>query len=201
MEEKRYASDIAGHCNEPTAWKILMEVSDQLMNHKQLIVNPFIIEIREDRHFALSTTETQLSGFDAPEVTTAYRNEANVVWSLGAALFYVVMGRQVMNGKGGVGQTGTSKLPYMRSEWPELSELVQRCLHYQPSQRPGLQEIYNKASEQQSRCMEEIRHGPKFKKNSENAIDGTINAADMMAFWPESMHETQVINLKNKTRL
>lgn len=199
--EKRYASDIAGHCNEPTAWQILKEVSQQIIERKQLIANPYIIEIGDNGHFALSPTETQPSGFDAPEVATAPRTEASVVWSLGATLFYVVMGRQVMNGKGGEGQSETSKLPYMRSEWPELSELVQQCLRYQPRQRPGLQQILDKASKQHDRCLGEIRRGPKFKKNSENAIDGTINAADEMAFWPESMHETQLINLKNKTRL
>ena len=201
MEEKRYASDIAGHCNEPTAWQILKEVSRLLINNNQLIVNPFIIEIGGDGHLALSPTETQLRGFDAPEVTSAHRTETSVVWSLGATLFYVVMGHQVMNGKGGAGQSETSKLPYMRSEWPELSELVQQCLRYQPLQRPSLQQILDKASEQHDRCMEEIRRGPKFKKNSENTIDGTINAEDEMAFWPESMHETQRINIKNKTRL
>lgn len=201
MEEKRYASDIAGHCNEPTAWQILKEVSQQIIERKQLIVNPFIIEIGDNGYFTLSPTETQSSGFDAPEVAAAHRAEASVVWSLGATLFYVVMGRQVMNDKGGAGQSETSKLPYMRSEWPVLSELVQRCLRYHPQQRPSLQQILDKASEQHGRCMEEIRRGPKFKKNSENAIDGTINAANEMAFWPESMHETQHINLKNKTRL
>ena len=201
MEEKQYASDIAGHCNEPTAWKILKEGSQQIIEHKQLIINPFFIEIKEDVHFALSPTEIHPSGFDAPEVATSHHTEASVVWSLGATIFYVVMGRQVMNNKGGAGQTETSKLPYMRSEWPELSELVQQCLRFHPSQRPSLQQILDKASEQHDRCMEEISRGPKFKKNSENAIDGTINATDEIAFWPESMHETQVINQKNKTRL
>ena len=196
MEEKRHASDIAGHCNEPTAWQILKEVSQQIIEHKQLIINPFFIEIEEDGHFALSPTEIHPSGFDAPEVATSYHTEASVVWSLGATIFYVVMGRQVMNNKGGAGQTETSKLPYMRSEWPELSELVQSCLRYHPSQRPNLQQILDKASEQHGRCMEEIRRGPRFKKRPENAVVGTINAMDDMAFWPESMHETQVINPK-----
>ena len=201
MEEKRYASDIAGHCNEPTAWQILKEVSELLIKCKQMIANPFIIEIEGNGHFALLPAETQAAGFDAPEVDNTHRTEASVVWSLGATLFYVVMGRQVMNGKGSAGQSETSKLPYMRSEWPELSEWVQSCLRYQPSLRPDLQKILDKASEQHGRCMEEIRRGPKFKKKPENAVDGMINAADDMAFWPESMHETQVINLKNKTRL
>lgn len=196
MEEKRYASDIAGHCNEPTAWQILMEVSQQLIERKQLIVNPFIFEIEEDGHFMLLSSETQLSGFDAPEAIDGQHTETSAVWSLGASLFHIVMGHQVMNGKGGAGQSENSKLPYMRSEWPVMSELVQQCLRYQPSQRPTLQQILNKATEQHNRCKEEVRRGPKFKKVTDLA-DATINAADDMAFWPEAMHKIQNANTLN----
>lgn len=198
MEEKKYASDIAGHCNEPTAWQILKEASQQLIEHKQLVINPFIIEIGEDGHFALLPSETQVAGFDAPEANGTHRAEASSVWSLGATLFHIVMGRQVMNGKGGTGQSATSRLPYMRSEWPKMSKLVQQCLRYQPSQRPTLQQIHDKAEEQYSRCMEEVRRGPRFKKATEHASNGTINAANGMAFWPETMYETQPINPINE---
>ena len=200
MEEKRYTSDISGHCNEPTAWQILKEVSEQLAERKQLVVNPFIIEIGEDGHFALLPSETQVTGFDAPEANDTQRNEASTVWSLGATLFHIVMARQVMNGKGGAGQKETSKLPYMRSEWPKMSELVQQCLRYQPSQRPNLQQIHDKAAEQHSCCVEEIRRGPKFKKNLNLLNDGTIYATNDMAFWPETMHETHYNNLLNETK-
>lgn len=194
MDEKRYTSDIAGHCNEPTAWQILMEVSEQLAERKQLVVNPFIIEIGEDGHFALLPSKTQVAGFDAPEANSTHRNEASVVWSLGATLFHIVMARQVMNDKGGAGQKETSKLPYMRSEWPKMSELVQQCLRYQPSQRPTLQQIHDNATQQHNRCTEEIRRGPKFKKDVNSPIDGTINATNDMGFWPETMHETHPFN-------
>lgn len=194
MEEKRYTSDIAGHCNEPTAWQILKEVSEQLAEHKQLVVNPFIIEICEDGHFSLLPSETQVVGFDAPEADNTHRNEASVVWSLGATLFHIVMARQVMNGKGGAGQKEASKLPYMRSEWPKMSELVQQCLRYQPTQRPTLKQLHDSATEQYSRCTEEVRRGPKFKKKLNSLTDGTINATNNMGFWPETMHETHPFN-------
>lgn len=199
MEEKRYTSDIAGHCNEPTAWQILKEVSEQLIDRKLPVVNPFIIEIGEDSHFVLLPSETQVAGFDAPEADDTHRTEASTVWSLGATLFHVVMGRQVMNGKGGAGQNENSRLPYMRSEWPTMSELVQHCLRYQPSQRPTLQQIHDKAAEQHSRCLDDIRRGPKFKIATALATDGTINATNDMAFWPETMHKTPSINHIDET--
>ena len=194
MEEKQYTSDIAGHCNEPTAWQILREVSKQQIERKQSLINPFIIEIEEDGCFTLLSAETQVLGFDAPEVDGAHRTEASAVWSLGATMFHIVMGHQVMNGKGGAGQSENSRLPYMRSEWPLMSELVQQCLRYHPSQRPSLQYILDKATEQYNRCMEEVRRGPKFKKTSDFTFDGSINATDDMAFWPETMHKTYSIN-------
>ncbi len=190
MEDKRYISDFAGHCNEHTAWQILKEVSRQLIDRKQLIVNPFIIEIGEDGHFILVPAETQQPGFDAPATDTISRDESNAVWSLGATLFFTVMGRQVMNGKGGAGQNEASKLPYLRSEWPAMSELLQQCLRYHASQRITLLQIHDIATIQYNRCMEEIRRGPKLKKNIGTASDGTINATNDMAFWPESMLKT-----------
>ena len=194
MEEKRYTSDLAGHCNEPTAWQILKEVSQQQIERKPSLVNPFIIEIEENGRFTLLPAETQVLGFDAPEVDGTHRTEASAVWSLGATLFYIVMGRQVMNGKGGAGQSENSRLPYMRSEWPLMSELVQQCLRYHSSQRPSLQHILDKATEQYNQCMEEVRRGPKFKKASDFAFDGSNNATNDMAFWPEAMHKTYSIN-------
>lgn len=190
MEEKRYISDLAGHCNEPTAWQILKEVSQQLMEHKHLVVNPFIIEIDENGHFTLMPADTQQPGFDAPATDDTNRDESSAVWSLGATLFYTVIGRQVMNGKGGTGQSEASRLPYMRSEWPVMSELLQQCLRYQASQRITLLQIHDIATKQYNRCMEEIRRGPRLKKNTDNTSEGTINAANDMAFWPETMHKT-----------
>lgn len=199
MEEKRYTSDFAGHCNESSAWQIIKEISQQLIEHKQHVVNPFIIEIGEDGHFTLMPSETQASGFDAPEVNNNQRTEASAVWSLGATVFHIVMGLQVMNGKGGTGQSETSRLPYMRSEWPVMSELVQKCLCYQPSQRLTLQQVLGIATEQYNRCKEEIRRGPKFKQASETTPNGMINASDDMAFWPETMHETHNTHPLNKS--
>lgn len=187
MEERLHTSDFAGHCNEATAWRILKEVSQQLMERKQFIVNPFIIEIDDDGHFILSTAQTQHNGYDAPEVVPDMPiTESGAVWSLGATLFYIVMGRNVMNGRGGHYQKEASKLPYMRSEWPEMSELVKQCLQYEPTLRPSLHDIQDNASKYDQRCQDEIRRGPNLKSvpPAHQTSDVTENN---LSFWPETM--------------
>lgn len=186
MSEKIPVSELASHCNEALAWSILEEVSRQLMEGKQRIVNPFIINIGEDGHLFLASAQEQQSGFDPHEVNANTRTETGVVWSLGATLFYIVMGRIVMNGKGGEGQSETSKLPYIRSEWPDMSELVQRCLQFEPANRPTLQEIHDKALQHRKRCQEDIRRGPKIKSFSSDSNKLEAKEKELI-FWPESM--------------
>lgn len=194
MSEKTYTTDLAGHCNEPTAWKILKETSGQMMERQQLIVNPSLIAIEDNGSFTLQPDTLQQSGFDAPETSHSDRTTASAVWSMGATLFYIVMGRQVMNDKGGQSQTATSKLPYMRIDWPELSDLVQQCLQYAPAKRPSLQQIHDKAVAQCTRCENDIKRGPKIKAvASPQHFDNTELELD---FWPETM---QPINQTKKS--
>lgn len=189
MEEKIYTAEIAGHCNEPTAWRILKEMTESFMRHGLSPIHPYCIVIEDDGSFSLAHVKVQAchEGFNPPEYTEQSVNEASIVWSLGATVFFLVTGRQVMNGKGGKGQQRSSKLPYLRSEWPELSELVQQCLHYEPKRRPTLVEINEKAREQYDRCLKEIKHGPKFKDNI-NSSQGNHSLEDKdLSFWPETM--------------
>ncbi len=190
MSETIYISELAGHCNEVTAWRILKEASQQLIEQGQYVVSPSSIAIADDGHFALMPTNTPRDGFDAPQSDAANRNAADAVWSLGATLFYVVMGRQVMNGKGGKGQTASSKLPYLRSKWPEMSKLVQQCLQYDPALRPTLHDILDKSTKQYERCLADIKRGPKFKPSRDPDNDTIEGRDDALAFWPDNMEST-----------
>lgn len=193
MEDKIYASELSGHCNELTAWQILAEISEALIHKGLRSIDPQYIEIGEDGHFSLAaaTVSPNGDGFDAPETTGGLSTESGAVWSLGAILFFIVMGRQVMNGKGGKGQRDSSKLPYMRSEWPEMSELVQNCLQFNPARRPTLQQVYDRASQQYQRCLDEVRKGPKLKIG-ENSTQKEVAMVDQdIAFWPETMQVSQ----------
>lgn len=185
MNEKPTIADLAGHVNEPTAWNILKDLSEQAIEHRQYLINPFLAEIREDGHFTLTSSASQQPGFDAPEVMHANQTEASAVWSLGATIFYAVMGMQVMNGKGGQSQTPNSRLPYMRSEWPEMSELIQQCLQFDPLNRITLKNIHNMSLQHYEQCLNQIKRGPRFKR-TEQLLTTEISKQDL-DFWPETM--------------
>ena len=189
MDHILYAADLAGHCNELTAWRIIKQVSGQLMSHSTMPVSPFNIKINEDGSFALvENAVAEADTFMAPEATKAAPTEAGQVWSLAASVFYLVMGCQIMNGKGGKGQHATSKVPYMRSEFAKLSELVQQCLQYRPELRPSAKEVNEMSSEQYKQCLEVVSRGPKFREKTDTA-DKTKDIDNELAFWPEPMRQ------------
>ena len=188
-DETLNASELAGHCSEMTAWRILMDVSQALQSDSSAPVCPALIAIQEDGSFTLTkpTESFELGGFAAPETHQGTATEACAVWSLAAAIFYVVMGRQVMNDKGGAAQHESSKLPFMRSSWPLLSETVQRCLNYHPEQRPSLAEIHELASQRYNLCIESIKKGPKFQEKKSGNDQNDSQTMRNLAFWPETM--------------
>ena len=187
MDERYYAAELAGYCNRMTAWKIIKDVSEELLAGKAVAVSPFRIEIKENGGFALVKKDEPfaLDGFVAPEITDGNITEASQVWALAASVFYIVMGCQIMNGKGGRGQLESSRIPYMRSEMPQLSELIQKCLNYHPELRPSLEKVHETACEELAQCDDTVRRGPKFnKKNNPNEV--SEKEKDDIAFWPEA---------------
>ena len=189
------AGELAGHCNELTAWRILMDVSQALPSDGTTPVTPTLITIQEDGSFALSKAEASypVGGFAAPECSQGTATAASSVWSLAASVFYIVMGRQVMNDKGGSAQRESSKLPVMRSSWPLLSETVQRCLSFHPEQRPTMAEIHALATERYNLCMEDIKKGPKFQEKKSGNDQNDIQTMRNLAFWPETMKKALLV--------
>lgn len=191
MEETLHASDLAGHCNEVTAWRVLRDVSGILLTDPTLPVSPYLIEICDDGSFTLAHPEesVDLGGFAAPEHGKVTPSEASAVWSLAASLFYIVMGCQVMNGKGGKAQHESSKLPYMRSALPLLSETVQQCLQFHPESRPSLQKIHDLAAQWFDFCNDEVKKGPKFQEKGSFISDTAGQTGKELDFWPEAMQQ------------
>lgn len=198
MKEQPNIADIAGRCNEPTAWHLFLEISDDLLEHGPDAVDPYRIIINNDGHFSLLRTSMgHYDSFDAPEIGVGQpneTNEANAAWSLGATAFFVVMGRQVMNDRGSKGQKASSKLPYMRNTWPALSELVQRCLDFIPENRPSLQDIHKLSEKECNRCDDDIRRGPKFKE-SPSTVTSKLHTDTEPSFWPETMKNPETYTL------
>ncbi len=186
MDEKLYAIELAGQCNELTAWSILKDTSAAMLDANPSSVDPSRIEIKDDGSFALAApSDAELKGFDAPETCHGTTAANSGVWSLAASLFYIVMGCQVMNGKGGSAQHESSRLPFMRSTWPKLSALIQQCLDYHPEKRPSMQEVNAMAAEQYMTCSETVKKGPKFQEKTPD--QGRPDNDTIAAFWPEAM--------------
>ena len=187
------AEGLAGYCLEVTAWQLLRDLSEVLLAKPQSYrglgcIAPERILVEDGRFVFDAKAVQEVPGiFDAPEQTKDHESEAAVVWSLGATVFYLIMGCAVMNGRGGRGQRDTSKLPYMRSEMPELSELVQRSLSFSPAQRPTLAEVNSQARKHYDECLRAIKAGPKLRNNTENDVASSSSADSSEALWPEAM--------------
>ena len=110
--------------------------------------------------------------------------QRGALWSLSATVFRMIMGCNIMNGRGGKAQKETSKLPVMRSEMPALSRLVQQCLDYNPAKRPSIDEVIATAKENLERCKEAMKKGPRMKP--ETASSASASQADSTV-WPEEM--------------
>jgi len=184
---------LAGYCPEVAAWQLLSDLTQSLkeVSLGELPTGCFVpdhISIANGRFQLLNDSSNPLlTPFDAPELSVASaqgQSVASASWSLGALTFYLVMGCVVMNGLGGRGQRRSSKLPYLRPALPELSELVLRCLAYEPTERPTLEEIQQIAEKQLDICQKIIKKGPRPKPANEKQQ----TLVDMsVSLWPEEM--------------
>ena len=180
------ASDFSGYCQEITAWRVMADITDGLLadaQYDKVVVSPKAIAINDDGSFRLVDQKPD-EVFEAPETRRGKKNEASLVWSLAATIFHLVMGCDIMNGKGGAGQHAKSKVPYMRSEMPLMSALLQRCLHFDPTERPSLSEVSQTAHQQYEACSNFLKKGPAFKQ----VIDSTGKSGSRIdEVWPEEM--------------
>lgn len=172
---------------EIAAWRLLCDIAQELLRQEgNAIVKPSLISIQEDGGFQLEAPqgEVAIDGFDAPECAHSGRTTESTVWSLGATVFYIMMGCQVMNGRGGRGQTAQSRIPYLRHGMPDLSELTQRSLRYQPRLRPTVQDIITIAKANLQRCEDQMQKGPQLHQTKDVTVQRT---AGEEGFWPEEM--------------
>lgn len=183
------AEGFAGYCDELTAWQMMADVARQVMDngHEAMAdISPSRIAINGSGFVLVPLQDCHDDAFVAPELINNRQQatEKSAVWSLAATVFRMVMGCNIMNGRGGKAQKATSKLPFMRSEMPEMSRLVQQCLDYDAGKRPTLAEMLAKAKENLERCKEELKNGPRMKP--ETASSTSAAETDSSA-WPEEM--------------
>lgn len=175
---ERDISAIAGEIDESDAWRILHDVATQLCGGCRTPVCPEHILIDGDG-FVLSEWSGSRDGrFTAPE---GYEP----VWALGATAFQVFLGCHVFQGLGGKGQTRTAPVPTLRRELPELSNLIARCLDFDPKRRPSMGDVVKTASENLERCIRNKSEFPPLKPSESMSMPASADEIDR--YWPEEM--------------
>jgi serine/threonine protein kinase len=118
--------------------------------------------------------------FVAPE---GPMDESSDVWSLGATVFTLVLGNPVFNGLGGKAQQPDSPVPYLRKAMPELSDLLCRCLAFDPKARPSPALLSEEAETGLRQCLDKKPQRPLKPMNERAGNRGSPEAG----FWPDPM--------------
>lgn len=177
---ERDATGIAGEIDELTAWEILRDVAGQAEG-ADTPVSPEHILIDGPRFILNPHSRSQDRRYMAP---AGY----DPVWALGASIFYIFLGCDVFQGRGGKGETATTPVPVLRRELPELSRLVADCLAFDPGKRPSLKTIAETAEKNILRCRENLSEFPPVRLNEgEDPKIMKISDDDLERWWPEEM--------------
>lgn len=172
---ERDITAIAGEIDELTAWQIMSDVATLSKDTKTPIA-PEHIFIDGDGFVLSEWSDSEDERFIAPEGYSP-------VWALAATVFYVYLGCHVFQGLGGRGQTKTTLIPTLRRELPELSNLIIRCLDFDPTKRPEMSEVITISEDNAKRCKTIRNDFPALRKVSENVI----TADEIDTYWPEEM--------------
>lgn len=185
--EGRSLDNIAGHLGEEMAWTLLLEVGQALEYvHAKGLYHGGVCPANllwNGEHVMLSG----LGGADDAIPFTAPESGKSApadIWSLAACVFYLYMGSQVFNGLGGKAQKKESVIPTMRQELPELSQLIMRCLAFDPEERPSASQLVKEAAQGLEQARAKVYTRP--------AKPGPLPSLDdpFTAFWPEEMTDT-----------
>lgn len=198
----RSVDGVAGFMDEDTIWSLIHDISSALACvHEEGCVHADVKPsniLWTGTQFMLadfSSCRRLAEGGDSPDVAddkssfhyqapeaVAHRCEtASDVWSLGATVFHLFMGSLVFNGFGGRAQLPQSPVPFMRKEHAELSDLVCRCLSFNPADRPSASQIAKAAEEHLAGLTRRPTVRPRKPKETGALTDSPSD------FWPEEM--------------
>lgn len=188
---ERAADGIAGYCSEKEVWRFVRDVSEALMYihskgiiHKDLKPSNVIIA---DNSYILSDFDMEgdltSCAFTPPEWSKECDKitSKSDIWSLGASVYNLLNGSFVFGGRGSFLQKENTKKPSLRKDKysEHISMLVDKCLNFNPEDRPTAKQVYLIAQEMLDKRI----------KNAKNRIimknKQICNKYDDI--WPEEM--------------
>lgn len=177
---------IAGYCTEKALWKLLVDVSSELMNADSKdfkVLMPEMVIVDGDTFRINNNPQNHTMEFCPPEGIENY-GEKGLVWSLGAVVCYASSGHYVFGGRGGAYQRDhpSVELPTLKKEHVALTALVKRCLCFAPSQRISLDELHAIAKEgfKSNQLIKRVRRVKEM-------VEENVSSTNMDDLWPEKM--------------
>lgn len=175
---------IAGYTTPRIVWRLIADLTEGWKPGSLSNIMPGNIGI-SDEHFTVTAADDKCGAFTAPELfspdSSHANREASEVWTIGALAFYTLMGMHVFEGKGGLTQTAHTVVPRIGSQHcpAELSQMVHRCLSFDPSCRPAMSTL--------SKAAQAALAGKAMPPKRLVTATGTSYKSELVKFWPEEM--------------
>lgn len=179
-------SDIAGYCPEKAIWKMLVDVTGYYLGKEPLSrIGPECVVIAGEV-FLTMPRDTTDHHFMAPEAD-GQQNPAQteIVWSIGALIYYASTGRILFGGHGGSYQRQhpTVSLPVLPKTHQSLTPIMQRCLCDTASKRICMEELNEEAKRGLLACSNRKRKVMLAEKEPDEVM------VQSQVCWPEEMKE------------
>lgn len=188
MNESITLCNIAGYCPEEAIWKMIQDLCDIIEQNPagQCLLTPDSIIIDGDK-FLIGHTQEEQAAFLPPEhqVNETSMGTPQLIWSLGALIYYASSGRILFGGHGGRYQQQYPQvaLPVLQKKHQRLTPVMQRCLQREPISRISAQELKSIAQKERARCLNKSRQ-PALASQQPTAVSRQDGGR-----WPEEMIE------------
>lgn len=188
MDTRITIRHIAGFCPEEAVWKMMADVSEFLLvDGGSYWLSPDAITV-DGNSFVVEPQNNETREFLPPEQTslTEKPGTCQMVWMLGALAYYMSTGHVVFGGYGGAYQQShpSVALPTLPKSFNTLSQTVQECLKYAPSERISLKCLTETVSKGWIACSAQQRG---MEKNDMPTKTSRIEHSGDK--WPEKMIE------------
>ena len=188
MSKRITIRDIAGFCPEEAIWKMIADISNSLLSGDYCnCLTPDSIIVDRDS-FIINNKQDNVSEFLAPEQKKDESpNEKELIWSLGAIIFFAATGHVIFGGYGCKYQKEhpTVPLPVLPKGLQSLTSVTHKCLLFNPNKRIEMKELNNLArKELLGCCKQRLKRVDPIKEKKIIRTNNNIGEK-----WPEEMVE------------